>query len=168
MIFFVRFHIVCDRYIYIRLCSFHHLTIYTFTQLWDSNDHTSWDCVILVGNAWILRDCSPQPPHPQSYYWWCTLKPHPHFPLLPACHFNSDVLVSHATYCIIWWKLHNNHMTKDLWCQLLWWAVYLLLAIMIVSDIRLQETSLSWVRFHPWACFKQCLRFGRENIWRRL
>ena len=40
----------CLWWIYIRLCSFHffryHLITFTFTQLWDSNDHTSWDCVI--------------------------------------------------------------------------------------------------------------------------
>ena len=40
----------CLWWTYIRLCSFHffrhHLTSFTFTQLWDSNDYTSWDCVI--------------------------------------------------------------------------------------------------------------------------
>ena len=36
-------------------CSFHffrhHLTTLTFTQLWDSNDHTSWDCVVIPLNS---------------------------------------------------------------------------------------------------------------------
>ena len=47
----------CVWKIFIRLCSFHffrhHLTTFTFAQLWDSNDHTSWDCVVKAINGKI-------------------------------------------------------------------------------------------------------------------
>ena len=37
----------------------HHLTTFTFTQLWDSNEYTSWDCVISI-RCWDQE-------------WWLTL-----------------------------------------------------------------------------------------------